>query len=260
MKVAIIEDEELASTRLERMIHNFDKNIEIVAKLESVEESIEWFNNNPHPDLIFLDIHLEDGLSFTIFENVKITSSIVFTTAFDEYAIKAFKLKSVDYLLKPIVQEELNNSIKKYRNWNEENQNSNKNAKIESLLDLIENSGANYGPGKYKTRFSVQVGQRIKTYLIDDIAYFYSENGMTFFTTNTKNSYPIDLTLESLVEKLDPRYFFRVNRAFIVKLSSIANVHVFPKSRLKLDLTPAPNKEVLVSIDKTTKFKDWLDS
>lgn len=256
MKIVIIEDEELAASRLERMILQYDPNINIMAKLESVEESIDWFNNNEDPDLIFLDIHLEDGLSFAIFENVNISSSIIFTTAFDEYAIKAFKLKSIDYLLKPIVQEELNNSIMKYKDLT--GINSKPQVDISSLLQLLNNNQNTQT--EYKNRFAVQVGTKMKSFGIDEISYFFSENGITFLATNGKSLYSIDSSLDKLMSQLDPKEFFRVNRAFLVKHSSIQNIHVFPKSKIKLDLIPATAKEVYVSQDKISQFKTWLDT
>ncbi len=250
MKVLIIEDEALSAKRLESMILKYDNEIEILAKLESIEDSIEWFANNPEPDLIFLDIHLDDGLSFTIFENCKISAPIIFTTAFDEYAIKAFKLNSIDYLLKPIVQDELNKAFDKFKSITEP-----KNLDFQSLVQMLSGEKKHY-----KERFSVAVGQSIKTYHIDDIAYFISETGFTLFITNDKHKYPIDMSLDELSEVLDPKYFFRVNRQFLVKLKAIKNINIFPKSRLKLDLIPPCEKEVYVSIDKVTKFKSWLDS
>ncbi len=253
MNVIIIEDEELSAKRLESMILKYDENIKILAKLESVEDSIEWLNDNPEPDLIFLDIHLDDGLSFTIFENVKVNSSIIFTTAFDEYAIKAFKLKSIDYLLKPIIQEDLIKSIEKYKAMNV---NSIEGIDLKSIINML--SGA--AVANYKERFSITIGQSIKTISTDEIAYFTSEAGTTILITNDKHKYPVDLSLEELSEQLNPKIFFRINRQYLVKLKSIKNINVFPKSRLKLDLIPACDKEVYVSIDKVTKFKDWLDS
>lgn len=253
MKVVIIEDEELSAKRLESMILKYDQSIEIKAKLESVEDSVDWFKNNPEPDLIFLDIHLDDGLSFSIFEQVNIQSSIIFTTAFDEYAIKAFKLKSIDYLLKPIVQEDLQKSIEKYKSMAVSSIN---NIDMKSIINMLANSSQI----SYKEKFAVTIGQSIKTISIDEIAYFTSDAGTTIMITNDKHKYPIDLSLEELSEQLNPKIFFRINRQFLVKLKSIKNINVFPKSRLKLDLIPPCDKEVYVSIDKVTKFKDWLDS
>jgi len=252
MNVVIIEDEQLAARRLETMIQSFDPDIRVVAKLESVEESVKWFRSHPHPDLIFLDIHLEDDLSFSIFEKVQVSSPIIFTTAFDEYAIRAFKLKSIDYLLKPINQEELNNAIRKY---NDLLSPANQPVDLSSLYSLLKLQTV-----KHKERFSITVGQKIKTFTVPEIAYFYSTEGITFMVLKNKSEYPVDDSLEVLSQELDPGQFFRINRKYLVKIESIVNVHIYPKSRLKLELAPLPKEEVFVSIDKVTPFKQWLDN
>jgi DNA-binding LytR/AlgR family response regulator len=251
MKVVIIEDESLASERLKKMILSHDNGIEVVAQLESVEESVEWFKNNPHPELIFLDIHLEDDLSFAIFDKVKVTSSIIFTTAFDEYAIKAFKLKSIDYLLKPIVQEELDGALNKYRELNSGNS-SDKDFHL--LYDLIVKKNETY-----KERFSVRVGQKIKTFTTSDIAYFTSDSGFTSAHLYDGRSYYIDSSLDALAKEIDPAKFFRINRQMTVSIDAVKEVHIYSTNRLKLDLNPTFGDIVLVSIDKATKFKDWLE-
>jgi DNA-binding LytR/AlgR family response regulator len=251
MKALIIEDEEFAARRLENMILECDKAIQIVGKLQSVQESVEWLKSNPHPDLIFLDIQLEDDLSFSIFDKVQVKSQIIFTTAFDEYAIKAFKLKSIDYLLKPINQQELSQAIAKYKDWN-----SSSNLVIDSneLRKLLM-------PHKqeYRERFSVTVGEKLKSINVEDIAYFFSTSGITFVVMNTKSQYSIDVSLDTLKEQLDPKEFFRINRQYLVKLKAISNVHVFPKSKLKLDLNPVSTEDIFVSIDKVAEFKRWMD-
>lgn len=252
MKVVIIEDEQLAARRLETMILSYDPTIQVVAKLESVEDSVEWFRNNPHPDLIFLDIHLEDDLSFVIFEKVQVNSPIIFTTAFDEYAIRAFKLKSIDYLLKPIVQQELNNAIRKYTELLAPSRSV---VDLSSLYSLISSQNP-----VYKERFSITIGQKIKTFTVPEIAYFFSTEGITFMVLKNKSEYPVDDSLEVLTRELNPKEFFRINRKYLVKIDSIANVHIYPKSHLKLELAPAPSEDVFVSIDKVTPFKNWLDN
>jgi DNA-binding LytR/AlgR family response regulator len=252
MKIVIIEDEEFAARRLQGMIQNFDGSVQVLATLESVADAVEWFRSNPEPDLIFLDIHLEDGLGFTIFEKVQVTTPIIFTTAFDEYAIKAFKLKSIDYLLKPITQEDLNNAILKYKDWQGSQRHS---IDVEALYEIMSNKMP-----QYKTRFSITVGQKIKTIPVDDIAYFYSEESITFLVTKDKSEYPLDYSLDKLGGELEPKEFFRINRQFIVSLHSIGSVHIYPKSHLKIDLTPPSQKEIFVSIDKVTAFKEWLNT
>ncbi|MFH1120173.1 MAG: LytTR family DNA-binding domain-containing protein [Bacteroidota bacterium] len=249
MKVVIIEDEELAARRLESLIKECAPDTQVLAMLESVEEAVTWFRNHPSPDLIFLDIHLEDDLSFSIFEKVKVDSPIIFTTAFDEYAIRAFKMRSIDYLLKPIVQEELARSLEKYREFTS----AHRQPDMESLFRMIST-----GSPAYKERFSITVGQKIKSYAISDIAWFYSEEGITFMVINDNHQYPLDFSLDELTVQLNPKEFFRINRQFLVKLSAIKNVHIYPKSRLKLELTPPSDKEVFVSRDKVARFKEWL--
>ncbi len=251
MKVVIIEDESFAALRLKKMINEYDPDIEVIAELESVAGSVAWFSANKEPDLIFLDIHLEDDLSFAIFDKVQISCPIIFTTAFDEYAIKAFKLKSIDYLLKPIVQEELAAALKKYKEMTAAVKQDNN---LESLYQLLLNKTP-----EYRERFSVSYGAKIKTISIDQIAYFASEEGITFAYLTEKGSYPIDISLDKLADEVDPGRFFRINRKIMLGINGIADIHVYPKSRLKLDLRPKYHEEVFVSLDRVTSFKKWLD-
>jgi DNA-binding LytR/AlgR family response regulator len=251
MKAIIIEDEELAARRLKSLITECDPTIEVVAMLESIEDSVKWFNQNLSPDLIFLDIHLEDGLSFAIFDEVKVTAPIIFTTAFDEYAIKAFKLKSIDYLLKPISKDELCGAIEKFKDWG-----SNKKQMVDlsDLMQIIAPRQQNY-----RERFSVTVIDKLKTIDVKDIAYLFSTNSITFAVTFDKRQYTIDQSIEKVVFELDPKDFYRVNRQYLVCHKAIINVHVYPKSRLKLELNPPVKEMVFVSIDKVTDFKRWFD-
>ncbi len=251
MNIVIIEDEELAARRLEGMILAFDPTVRVLAMLESVESAVDWFSRNSEPDLIFLDIHLEDGLSFAIFERIKISTPIIFTTAYDEYAIKAFKMRSIDYLLKPVIQEELDQAIRKYREWNKK---PDAVVDLSVLYEIIGRTGRSY-----RCRFSIPVGQKIKTVGIEDVAYFHSTEGITFLVTRERIEYPLDLSLDKLTGELDPRQFFRINRQFMVSVKSIGNVHIYPKSRLKLELIPPCREEVFVSIDRVVPFKRWLD-
>lgn len=251
MKAIIIEDEDFAAIRLENMIRECDSSVQVVTRLQSVKESVAWLRANPHPDLIFLDIHLEDDLCFSIFDQVNVRSQIVFTTAFDEYAIKAFKHKSIDYLLKPVNLDELKQAISKFNDWNSERIVT---INPEELRNLIVQQKA-----QYRERFSVMVGEKLKAISVDDIAYFFSTSGITFVVLNSRNQYSIDLSLDALKDQLNPADFFRVNRQYLIKLKSIANVHVFPKSRLKIDLNPTAADEIFVSQEKVPEFKRWLD-
>jgi DNA-binding LytR/AlgR family response regulator len=250
MNVLIVEDEKLAAGRLEQLLKECDTSISVLSKIESVNETVKWLNNHPEPDLIFLDVQLEDDLSFAIFEKIQIKTPVIFTTAFDEYAIKAFKLNSIDYLLKPVNKEELQAALKKYQTWIKDY----KPVDLRALLDTINKSSS-----EYKSRFIITAGSRIKTIGISEVAYFYSEEGITFLVTRQKAEYPIDLSLEKLADQINPDEFFRVNRQFILHIHAITNIHVYPKSRLRVELIPPPDKEIFVSLDKVTAFKDWLD-
>jgi DNA-binding LytR/AlgR family response regulator len=249
MKVLIIEDEQLAARRLEKMVLDYDPAIEVLAKLESVEESVEWFRTHPHPDLIFLDIHLEDDLSFVIFEKVRVNSPIIFTTAYDEYAIRAFKLKSIDYLLKPIVQEQLNQAIAKYKDW----QGQESGIDMSALYDLINKKNPTY-----RERFSVSFGQKIRSFTTAEVAWFYSMEGETYARLIDQQEYPIEYSLDKLNAELNPADFFRINRKYLIAHKVIRQVHVFPKSHLKLEVSPKPTEDLFVSIDKVSAFKSWL--
>ena len=254
MKVVIIEDEAFAALRLKKMIQEYNPDIKIVAELESVAESVKWFRQNPEPDLIFLDIHLEDDLSFAIFEQVEISSPIIFTTAFDEYAIKAFKMKSIDYLLKPIVHEELAASLKKYEQFSGLQRNS---VDLQLLYNLL-----TANEKKYRERFSISVGSKIRMVEVTDIAYFFTMDKGVYLRTVQGSTYNIDFTLDKLEEMLNPASFFRINRKYLISISSIVNMVVYSRSRVKLELKPKADDEFapIVSIDRASEFKKWLNN
>ncbi|NLP57956.1 LytTR family DNA-binding domain-containing protein [Lutibacter sp. B1] len=249
MKVVIIEDEKPAARRLNRMLNEFG--IEPIAMLYSVEESINWFYNNEHPDLLFLDIQLSDGLSFEIFDEVAIKSAIIFTTAYDEYALKAFKLNSIDYLLKPIDNEELESAINKYKNLQQTSQNIG--FDIEELKSLITSTHH-----QYKKRFTVKIGQHLKMISVELIECFYSENKATYIHTTDNRSYLIEATLEQLEEKLQPELFFRVSRKFFVNINAIKDIIAYSNSRLKLVLKTYTTSEIIVSRERVKDFKNWI--
>ncbi len=251
MKVIIIEDEHLTAQRLENMLHKYDSNIEILEVLPSVAESVEWFKNNEDPDLVFMDIHLEDGQSFSIFETINIQVPVIFTTAYDEYTIKAFKVNSIDYLMKPLNYEELVHAIEKYKRLYQ--QSKDEGHGIEALLQSLQKKEP-----EYKQRFLVSIGSRLRTLEADEINYFYSADKITFLVTKDNQRFPIDYSLDKLALILDPKLYYRINRQTMVKLSAIANIHVYPKGKIKLDLTPPLKEDVFVSMDKVTEFKEWL--
>ncbi|MFZ0490095.1 MAG: LytTR family DNA-binding domain-containing protein [Salegentibacter sp.] len=249
MNVIIIEDEKPAARRLQRMLAKM--NIEPQVMLYSVSESIEWFSQHPHPDLVFLDIQLSDGLSFEIFEAVDVKSAIIFTTAYDEYALKAFKLNSVDYLLKPIDEEELEAAIAKFR---ENSGSSTKGFSMEDFRSLLNISEA----PSYKKRFTVQVGQHLKIIETADICCFYSENKATYAHTELGRAYLLDLSLEALEKELNPEHFFRINRKSIVQLKFIKDIVAYTNSRLELKIKAFEESSLIVSRERVKDFKSWL--
>ena len=251
MDVIIIEDEKPAARRLERMLNT--EGINVIKTLHSVAKAKEWFNENEQPELIFLDIQLSDGLSFEIFEQIEITSSIIFTTAYDQYALKAFKLNSIDYLLKPIDKDELQNSINKYNHFNPTKEEQNSTIPMEQIKQLLSSYQNNY-----KERFTVKVGQHIRSIKVDDVECFYSENKASFIYKKTGRSYPIDNSLEQLEELLDPLVFFRVSRKYYININSIKDIIAYSNSRLKIKLEKYQEDEIIVSREKVKDFKIWL--
>jgi DNA-binding LytR/AlgR family response regulator len=251
MNVIIIEDEKPSARRLDRMLKGLDMKVE--AMLHSVEESLAWFQTNKHPDLIFLDIQLSDGLSFEIFDNIEVKSAIIFTTAYDEYALQAFKLNSIDYLLKPIDAEELEHAVIKYRERIPETKNVS--LDFEDIKKLLVNPLER----EYKKRFTVKVGQHLKMITIDTIECFYSENKGTYIHTTDNRDYLIDATLEDLDKELEPQTFFRVSRKFYVNINAIKDMVSYTNSRLQIKLNSFNEHEVIVSRERVRDFKDWLE-
>ncbi|MAN58393.1 MAG: DNA-binding response regulator [Flavobacteriaceae bacterium] len=251
MNVLIIEDEKPSARRLQRMLEKLD--VSVHQMLHSVEDAIHWFTNNVHPDLIFLDIQLSDGLSFEIFEEVTIKSAIIFTTAFDEYALQAFKLNSIDYLLKPIDEDELKAAVEKYRELKPNQQN------VQLNFDDIRKLLVNPVEREYKKRFTTKIGQHIKMIPVDEIECFYSENKGTYAHTVEGRNYLLDTTLEQLEDELEPSVFFRVNRTFIVCIHSIKDIIAYSNSRLKVVLKDYSSQEVIVARERVRDFKLWLE-
>ena len=250
MTTIIIEDEKPAARLLQRKLEKI--NVAVDVMLHSVQEAISWFNNNKHPDLIFLDIQLSDGLSFEIFEKVDIKSAIIFTTAYDEYALKAFKLNSIDYLLKPIDEDDLQVAVTKFKA---------RLAKQETALfdfEQIRKMFANPNEKEFKNRFTVKIGQQLKVILIDEVECFYSENKGTYLHTLDKRNYLLDGTLEQLETDLDPKSFFRVSRKFIIPLRAIKEISMYSNSRLKIILPSYKDDEVIVAREKVADFKEWI--
>lgn len=254
MKTIIIEDEKPAARLLQRKLEKLNVQVEVM--LHSVQEAIEWFSNNEHPDLIFLDIQLSDGLSFELFEKVEIKSAVIFTTAYDEYALRAFKLNSIDYLLKPIDEEELSVSISKFKSHFIKSKEGNLNSQIdfEKIKQMFQSSFDQNS----KKRFTVKIGQHLKVISTDEIECFFSENKGTYIHTFDNRNYLIESTLEVLEQELDSKDFYRISRKFIVPMKAIKEIVVYSNSRLRLILPTFKEDEVIVSREKVTDFKNWI--
>lgn len=252
MKVLIIEDERLASEELKEMLADIDSSIEVMDTIETVSGAIEWLKSSKAKkiDVIFMDIHLADGNSFSIFEEVKVKIPIIFTTAYDQYAIKAFKLNSIDYLLKPIDKDDLADSIEKY----EDTKSVNQNIDFSTLLDLVQKNETSY-----QKRFIVTTGERIKSILTEDVAYFMSEGKYLYLTTKEGKQFIVDFTLAKLEKVLQPDRFFRINRKFIINFDAIDNMVNYSKSRVKIELNPPCTTDAIVSVDRSGDFKNWLN-
>jgi DNA-binding LytR/AlgR family response regulator len=251
MNIIIIEDEKPAARLLQRKVEKLG--LQVNHLLHSVEEAITWFNSNTHPDLIFLDIQLSDGLSFEIFETIDIKSAVIFTTAYDEYALRAFKLNSIDYLLKPIDEEELSIAISKFSNQFQKNT-------VSSLdFEMIKKMLVNPIEREFKKRFTIKMGQQLKMIAIEEIECFYSENKGTYIHTLDNRGYLIDSTLEQLEAELNPEDFYRVSRKFIISMKSIKEIQLHSNSRLKVILPSYKADEIIVARERVVEFKEWLE-
>jgi len=250
IRTLIVEDEQPAAARLEKLLKEVGSGVQVLDVIDSVERAVNWFETNDPPDLLLLDIQLADGLSFDIFKRVKVDSFVIFTTAYDEYAIKAFELNSIDYLLKPVDKAKLQKSIQKYRKLADRNQQVN----IETLMETLERRKANF-----KKRFAVNIGSKIISVETRSVAYFYALEGNTFLCTRDNHHYPLDFSLEHLEQLLDPELFFRINRQVIIQYTSIEKIHILSRSRIKLETNPPASEDMLVSTARTHQFRLWLD-
>lgn len=248
MKVVIVEDERLAAEKLQRTLKLVDSAIEVLEVLESVEDSVNWFSKNATPDLVFMDIQLDDGISFEIFDAVNITCPVIFTTAFDEYAIRAFKVNSVDYLLKPIEKQALENALNKFNTIFAEKEIG---IKISKVFEQISKS--------FKTRFLVKIGTHFQSVPVTEVSCFFVEERCTFLKTKAGKNYDLDYSLEQIQKLVDPQLFFRINRNFMVNINSIAEILSYSTSRLKLKLENYSSEGLTVSRDKVSEFKLWMD-
>lgn len=250
MNILILEDEEPAALRLKKQLLEIEPTAQILDILVSVRSAVEWLNTHAAPDLMFLDINLADGSSFEIFEKLNVESPIIFITAYDEYAIKAFKLNSVEYLLKPFKKEELVSAINKYKKIYGGKKEL---PDIRMLIDTIKEK-----QDPFKKRFLIRYGEHIKTIDISQVAYFYTEEKINFLKTKDNHSYPIDYNLDKLDTMLDPERFFRINRQFIISIESIGEMFSYSKSRVKIILIPPIEMDTIVSTERSPHFKEWL--
>jgi len=254
MKALIIEDELPAAKRFKSILKEADPSIEVLSVIDSISASVKWINSNPVPDLIFMDIQLSDGLSFEIFKHAKISCPIIFTTAFDEYAIQAFKVNSIDYLLKPIEIGDLKNSLKKLGELKKQLSHDGESEQFRKMLEMIAQNRI-----VFKTRFLVKSGQSFFRIGAEECAYFSLENKLTYINLFSGKKHLVDFTLDELEKQLDPKIFFRANRQFIINIESITSVHNFFGGKLKLKLKPEALENVIVSREKASTFKEWME-
>lgn len=251
MNVLIIEDEPLAAQRLETLLADMVENVRIADKIDSVKKAVAWLQKNPAPDLILMDIHLADGLSFQVFEQCEVKAPVIFTTAYDEYALKAFKVNSIDYILKPVDKTELARALQKLESL------KNVQPSQETLMQSI-SLAMNMLTKKYKERFVIKVGEHLKTIEVKNILYFFSQEKATFCHADNRN-HILDFTLEQVEALVDPADFFRVNRKYLVRAESIQDIISYTNSRLRLVLKNSQDTDVIVARERVQEFRQWLD-
>jgi DNA-binding LytR/AlgR family response regulator len=252
MDVLIIEDERQAAIRLETLVRSIIPEVSVLANIDTIKRAVEWFEKNTHPDLVFMDIQLADGMSFKIFELCDVRSPVIFTTAYDEYALKAFKVNSIDYLLKPIDKTELELAIRKFNTLSR---------KTDDQTKLILNIGEAMKmlTKRFKSRFVVKVGEHLRTIEIADIQYFFSQDKTTFCVTMEGRNLILDYTLEQLEEMLDPERFYRINRKYLIASDAIVDIISYTNSRLKLRLKASQDSDIIVARERVQDFRSWLD-
>lgn len=252
MNVLIIEDEPQAAQRLENLVKSLEPAVNILSKIDTVKRAVLWLKDNPAPDLIFMDIQLADGISFMIFEQCSIKSPVIFTTAYDEYALKAFKVNSIDYILKPVDKDELAGALVKFRTLTRQE------PETKVLLSNIEQT-IQMLTKKHKSRFVIRVGEHLRTVEIENILYFFSQDKTTFCATTDNRNLILDYTLEQLEEMVDPARFFRINRKYFIAATAIQDIISYTNSRLKLVLKGSQDQDIIVARERVQEFKDWLD-
>jgi two-component system, LytTR family, response regulator LytT len=257
MKILIVEDEELAVKKIRKTLAGVEPDAEVVAVTDSILSTVNWLEENPAPDLILMDIELSDGQSFEIFNQTTIKSPVIFTTSYDEYALKAFKVNSIDYLLKPIQKEDLEAAMQKLRQMKElyKTEEAKPDVSIDSLVKELQQK---LQPKDYRKRFLVKHAQKLVSIEVDEIAYFFSDGRLNFFKTYDNRKFVVDYTMDELEEMLDPDKYFRISRSFYISVNSVDQIHDYFGNRLMLTLKPAVDKESIVSREKVTDFKKWM--
>lgn len=254
MDIVIIEDEILAANKLEQLVLQYDPNYKVLAKTRSIKGTIDWLNTNGFPDLLLMDIHLLDGNSFEILKTIDLECMVIFTTAYDDYALEAFKVNSIDYLLKPIHFSKLEKAFQKLE-FLQKNLGVPQSQKLNNLISFLEQQHV-----PYKDRFLVKSGSKMFSIPTQQINHFYSEDGLTFLLSHDEKRFIISQSLEILEKQLDPQYFFRINRQMIIHIHSIKIIHKYFKGRLKIELTmDSPIEEIMVSSRRVSDFLLWLD-
>jgi two-component system response regulator LytT len=256
MNILIVEDEELAVKKIQKTLSGVDPNANVVGITDSITATVDWLNKNPSPDLILMDIELSDGQSFEIFTRVEVKSAVVFTTSYDEYALKAFKVNSIDYLLKPIQKEDLESALQKYRQM--KNMYASGRTPDLNVDNLVKELRQKLQPKEYRKRFLVKHAQKLVSIEVEEIAYFFSDGRLNFFKTYDNKKFVVDYTMDELEDMLDPERYFRISRAFYIAVDSVDQIHDYFGNRLLLHLKPAVDKEAIVSREKVTDFKKWM--
>lgn len=258
MKILIVEDEDLAVRKIQKTLAAVDSEAEVAGITDSIGSTVEWLQQNPQPDLILMDIELADGQSFEIFNLVEVKSPVIFTTSYDEYALKAFKVNSIDYLLKPVQKEELQAALNKYKAIKETyaaQPAENKDVNLDSLVKELQRK---LQPKEYRKRFLVKHAQKLVSIEVEEIAYFFSDGRLNFFKTKDNRKFVVDYTMDELEDMLDPQQYFRISRSFYVSVDCIDKIEDYFGNRLILQLRPAVDKEALVSREKVSDFKKWM--
>jgi len=257
MNIFIVEDEDLAVKKLQKTLQIVDPSAKVVGTADSIAGAVEWLQTNLKPDLILMDIELSDGQSFEIFNLIDVQSPVVFTTSYDEYALKAFKVNSIDYLLKPVQKEDLATALNKYKEVKKiyTGKSSSETASLDNLVKELQQK---LQTNNYRKRFLVKQGQKLISIEIDDVAYFFSDGRLNFFKTFDNKKFVVDYTMDELEEMLDPEKYFRTSRSFYVSVKSIDKIDDYFGNRLILTLKPAVDKESLVSREKVSEFKKWM--